>query len=93
MFFHVGPADEERRPVDRATVRRVVGTFKPYKGKVGVVGLLIAVLSSVLVRYVMLTRLRTVRLEASTAALAEKNRTVESSFSAAVSGVATWAAP
>jgi ATP-binding cassette subfamily B protein len=45
MFFHVGPSDEDRRPVDRATVRRVVGTFKPYKGKVGLVGLMIAVTS------------------------------------------------
>lgn len=38
-----------------------------------VAGLLIAVLSSVLVRYVMLTRLRTARLQASTAALAESD--------------------
>ena len=45
MFFHVGPGDEDRRPVDRATVRRVVATFKPYKGKVGLVGLMIAVTS------------------------------------------------
>jgi ATP-binding cassette, subfamily B, bacterial len=44
-FFRVTPVDEDRRPVDRATVRRVVGTFKPYKGKVGLVGLMIAVTS------------------------------------------------
>ena len=44
-FFRVTPVDEEHRPVDRATVRRVVGTFKPYKGKVGIVGLLIAITS------------------------------------------------
>ena len=31
--------------MDRATVRRVVGTFRPYKGKVGIVGLMIAVTS------------------------------------------------
>jgi ATP-binding cassette subfamily B protein len=44
-FWHVSPVDEDRRPVDRATVRRVIGTFKPYKGKVGVVGVLIAITS------------------------------------------------
>src|SRR5262245_54299036 len=44
-FWHVSPVDEERRPVDKATVRRVIGTFKPYKGKVGVVGVLIAITS------------------------------------------------
>ena len=44
-FWHVSPVDEDRRPVDRATVRRVIGTFKPYKGKVGIVGVLIAITS------------------------------------------------
>jgi ATP-binding cassette, subfamily B, bacterial len=44
-FFRVPPADEERRPVDRATVRRVVRTFRPYKRKVGLVGLAIVVTS------------------------------------------------
>jgi ATP-binding cassette subfamily B protein len=44
-FFHVSPIDEDRRSVDRATVRRVIGTFKPYKGKVGLVGLMIGVTS------------------------------------------------
>jgi ATP-binding cassette subfamily B protein len=44
-FFRVTPADEERRPVDRETVRRVIGTFRPYRGKVGLVGLAIAVTS------------------------------------------------
>jgi len=44
-FWHVPRVDEDRRPVDRATVRRVVATFKPYKGKVGLVGLMIAVTS------------------------------------------------
>ena len=45
---HVLPrraGDEDRRPVDRATVRRVVATFKPCKGKVGLVGLMIAITS------------------------------------------------
>ena len=40
-FFRVPPIDEDRRKVDRATVRRVIGTFRPYKGKVGLVGLMI----------------------------------------------------
>jgi ATP-binding cassette, subfamily B, bacterial len=37
--------DEDHRKVDRATVRRVIGTFRPYKGKVGLVGLLIGLTS------------------------------------------------
>jgi ATP-binding cassette subfamily B protein len=44
-FFRVSPMDEDPRKVDRATVRRVIGTFRPYKGKVGLVGLMIAVTS------------------------------------------------
>jgi ATP-binding cassette subfamily B protein len=44
-FFHVSPIDEDRRTVDRATVRRVVDTFRPYKRKVGLVGLMIGVTS------------------------------------------------
>ena len=44
-FFRVPPADEDHRNVDRATVRRVIGTFRPYKGKVGLVGLLIGITS------------------------------------------------
>ncbi len=44
-FFRVPPADEDHRKVDRATVRRVIGTFRPYKGKVGLVGLLIGLTS------------------------------------------------
>ena len=44
-FFHVSPIDEDRRKVDRATVRRVVDTFRPYKGKVGLVGLMIGLTS------------------------------------------------
>ena len=44
-FWHASPLDEDRRPVDRATVRRVIGTFKPYKRKVGIVGVLIAITS------------------------------------------------
>jgi ATP-binding cassette subfamily B protein len=44
-FFHVTPADEDRRPVDRATVRRVVRTFRPYRGKVAWVGVAIVITS------------------------------------------------
>ena len=44
-FFRVSPIDEDHRKVDRATVRRVIGTFRPYKGKVGLVGLLIGITS------------------------------------------------
>jgi ATP-binding cassette, subfamily B, bacterial len=44
-FFRVPPVDEDHRKVDRATVRRVIGTFRPYKGKVGLVGLMIAITS------------------------------------------------
>jgi ATP-binding cassette subfamily B protein len=38
-----GPIDEEPRPIKRATVRRVVETFKPYKRRVAVVGVLIVI--------------------------------------------------
>src|SRR5688572_2413304 len=44
-FFRVSPIDEDHRPVDRETVRRVIRTFRPYKGKVGLVGLLIGLTS------------------------------------------------
>jgi ATP-binding cassette subfamily B protein len=45
MRFYATPADEPSKPVDRATVKRVVDTFQPYRGKVGIVGLLIVVTS------------------------------------------------
>jgi ATP-binding cassette subfamily B protein len=38
--------DEPSRPVDRATVRRVVATFRPYRRKVGLVGLAIFITSA-----------------------------------------------
>ena len=44
-FYAVRPADEDDRPVDRDTVRRVVRTFGPYRGKVALVGLAIVVSS------------------------------------------------
>ena len=37
------PIDEDPRPIDRATVRRVVGTFRPYRSKVTLVGLMIVI--------------------------------------------------
>ena len=43
MFFD--PTDAPDRPIDRRTVRRVVGTFGPYRNKVGIVALLIVVTS------------------------------------------------
>ena len=39
------PVEEDQRPVDRATVRRVVHTFKPYRGTVGLVAIAIVVTS------------------------------------------------
>jgi ATP-binding cassette subfamily B protein len=44
-FFAVRPVEEDQRPVDRATVRRVVHTFKPYRGTVGLVAIAIVVTS------------------------------------------------
>ena len=44
-FFAVRPVDDDQRPVDRATVRRVVNTFKPYRGTVGLVAIAIIVTS------------------------------------------------
>lgn len=39
------PAEEDLRPIRRQTVRRVLGTFRPYRGKVALVGLAIVVTS------------------------------------------------
>jgi ATP-binding cassette, subfamily B, bacterial len=44
-FFRVSPIDEDRRPIDRATVRRVIAAFRPYRRKVGLVGLAIVITS------------------------------------------------
>jgi ATP-binding cassette subfamily B protein len=44
-FFHAPPVDEDRRPIDRATVRRVIAAFRPYRGKVGLVALAIVITS------------------------------------------------
>ncbi|MEX1263953.1 MAG: ABC transporter ATP-binding protein [Actinomycetota bacterium] len=40
-FFAVRPVDEEQRPVDRVTVKRVIDTFRPYKRTVGLVAIAI----------------------------------------------------
>ncbi len=39
------PGPEDQRPVDRATVRRVVATFRPYRAKVGLVAVAIVITS------------------------------------------------
>jgi ATP-binding cassette, subfamily B, bacterial len=39
------PRPEDDRPIAAHTVRRVIGTFRPYRGKVGLVGLAIVVTS------------------------------------------------
>jgi ATP-binding cassette subfamily B protein len=44
-WSRIGLADEDKRPIRRATVRRVVETFKPYRRQVTVVGLAIVVTS------------------------------------------------
>ena len=41
--FYAAPAEKPDKPVDRATVKRVVGTFRPYRSKVVIVGVLIAI--------------------------------------------------
>ena len=43
-FFAV-PREGDDRPIDRDTVRRVVATFRPYRRKVSLVGLLIVITS------------------------------------------------
>ena len=43
--FYATPAEKPDKPVDRATVKRVVGTFRPYRSKVTIVGVLIAITS------------------------------------------------
>ncbi len=44
-FYAVPQPDEDKRPIKRATVRRVVDTFRPYRGKVAWVGAAIVVTS------------------------------------------------
>ncbi|HWC71615.1 MAG TPA: ABC transporter ATP-binding protein [Actinomycetota bacterium] len=44
-FFAAPPIEADQRPVDRATVRRVIDTFRPYRGTVALVAIAIAVTS------------------------------------------------
>ncbi|HZP90552.1 MAG TPA: ABC transporter ATP-binding protein, partial [Actinomycetota bacterium] len=44
-FMRVAIPEQDRRPIRKQTVRRVVGAFRPYRGKVALVGLAIAVTS------------------------------------------------
>jgi ATP-binding cassette subfamily B protein len=44
-WSRIGFEDEDKRPIRKATVRRVVGIFAPYKRKVAIVGLAIVVTS------------------------------------------------
>jgi len=44
-FYRVRPIDEDPRPIRRATIRRVVATFRPYRRKVALVGFVIVVTS------------------------------------------------
>jgi len=46
MRFYAPPNELDKRPIDRDTVKRVVGTFRPYKGKVWIVGIFIAITSA-----------------------------------------------
>src|SRR4029450_6223542 len=44
-MFPAPVPDQDRRPIRRQTVRRVIATFRPYRGKVALVGLAIVVTS------------------------------------------------
>jgi ATP-binding cassette subfamily B protein len=44
-WSRIGLAEEDKRPIRRATVRRVVDTFRPYKRRVAIVGLAIVATS------------------------------------------------
>jgi ATP-binding cassette subfamily B protein len=44
--FYAAPVEGSDRPIQRKTVRRVVAIFRPYRGKVSIVGLLIVVTSA-----------------------------------------------
>jgi ATP-binding cassette subfamily B protein len=45
MRFYAPPNELDKRPIDRDTVKRVIGTFRPYRGKVSIVGLFIIITS------------------------------------------------
>ncbi|HEY7478070.1 MAG TPA: ABC transporter ATP-binding protein, partial [Actinomycetota bacterium] len=42
-MYGARPSDEEKRPITRATVKRVVSIFRPYRAKVTVVGIAIVI--------------------------------------------------
>ena len=42
-FYSVRAPEQDGRPVDKETARRVVGTFRPYRRKVSVVAVAIIV--------------------------------------------------
>jgi ATP-binding cassette subfamily B protein len=42
-FFGTPVAEEDKRPITRTTIRRVVGTFRPYRRQVSIVGLAIII--------------------------------------------------
>jgi ATP-binding cassette subfamily B protein len=44
-WSRIGMADEDKRPIRRSTVRRVVATFRPYRRQVTLVGLAIVITS------------------------------------------------
>ena len=56
--FYAMPAEEPSTPIDKDTVRRVVATFRPYRRKVSIVGVLIVVTAALgvvnplLIRYI-----------------------------------------
>jgi len=43
--FYAVPREEDKRPIDRETVKRVVSIFRPYRRKVSLVGILIVITS------------------------------------------------
>ena len=43
--FYAAPSEHDDRPIQRATVRRLVGIFRPYRGKVAIVAAAIVVTS------------------------------------------------
>ena len=49
-------SDEDKRPIKRATVRRVVDTFRPYRAQVAVVGVAIVITAGLGVVNPMLIR-------------------------------------
>ena len=55
-FYRTPRADAEKRPITRPTIRRVVGIFRPYRAKVGLVGIAIIITSGLGVANPLLIR-------------------------------------